>query len=398
MRGVAYSYGHAYVLHGKRWRFPNPIARDRLPGTVRFSAPPPSRLLFTRWLRRYWCRAPASRSRVCAAGGTTKRSGSRGEDNRGRVYAPDDQGEKVDVDLEAPRGAGGGARPRFASRTGSSAQDPGGHARGVSGRRHLDLRGGAVHGEGLHAGDARVAVEHQGVGDGVYFRDVHAHHVAGNTQDFNAKAPGVRVEVVPAVVVEVLVPGDGREFSAATGGIPLSPTSRNADEFSRFNSNTFDAPSLLSDRHADPVAEAYSHFTWAASPGNRRERRAGRPEWSTLHVTDPQIHTSTGRRFGCGIGNRRKIFAPSSPRAECRGTCAALGFPPLPRRKGPRPCLGFSLRPFFTRRHYPGAAASSKFRKRLTALVSAVVWPSRYAIAATRRLVPGRDAKNSYMT
>ena len=26
-----------------------------------------------------------------------------------------------------------------------------------------------------------------------------------------------------------------------------------------------------------------------------------------------------------------------------------------------------------------------------------VVWPSRYAIAATRRLVPGRDAKNSYM-
>ena len=45
----------------------------------------------------------------------------------------------------------------------------------------------------------------QGVGDGVYFRDVHAHHVAGKyAADFNAKAPGVRVEVVPAVVVEVL--------------------------------------------------------------------------------------------------------------------------------------------------------------------------------------------------
>ena len=47
------AYGHAYALHGKRWRFPNavPLATACLETAAFLRAALASRLLFTRWLR-----------------------------------------------------------------------------------------------------------------------------------------------------------------------------------------------------------------------------------------------------------------------------------------------------------------------------------------------------------
>ena len=47
------AYGHAYALHGKRWRFPNavPLATACLETVAFVKAALASRLLFTRWLR-----------------------------------------------------------------------------------------------------------------------------------------------------------------------------------------------------------------------------------------------------------------------------------------------------------------------------------------------------------
>ena len=88
----------------------------------------------------------------------------------------------------------------------------------------------------------------QGVGDGVYFRDVHAHHVAGKyAADFNAKAPGASVAVVPAVVVEVLEVTNSDQDAEFTLGsdrkyLLVEPYIEGAlEEFSKYNSNTFDA-------------------------------------------------------------------------------------------------------------------------------------------------------------
>ena len=214
----------------------------------------------------------------------------------------------------------------------------------------------------------------QGVGDGVYFRDVHAHHVAGKyAAHFNAKAPGVRVEVVPAVVVEVLeVKGDeNAEFTLGSDRkyLLVEPYIEGAlDHFSKFNSNTFDCTLLLSDRHADPIAEAYSHFTWAASDGRLVVSDVqGVRNGSTLMVTDPQIHTSgPSDAFGAGNGqseeNVRAFFASH----ECRGICSKLGlahpFPDDVKKGLETVSSGFSLRPFFTRQDYfRRAVASSKF-------------------------------------
>ena len=205
---------------------------------------------------------------------------------------------------------------------------------------------------------------------------MHARHVAGKyASDFNAKAPGVKVEVVPAVVVEVLEIQGGNQDEEFTLGsdrkyLHLEPFIEGArEEFSKFNSNTYDASLLLSDRHADPIAEAYSHFSWAASEGKLVVSDVqGVRRGSTLHVTDPQIHTSgPSDAFGAGNGqseeNVRAFFASH----ECRGICASLQLShPFPEdvKKGLETVSsGFSLRPFFTRQDYfRRAAASSKFK------------------------------------
>ena len=216
----------------------------------------------------------------------------------------------------------------------------------------------------------------QGVGDGVYFRDVHAHHVAGKyAEEFNDKAPGASVAVVPAVVVEVLEVTNSDQDAEFTLGsdrkyLHVEPYIENSqEEFSKFNSNTFDCTLLLSDRHADPIAEAYSHFSWAASEGKLVVSDVqGVRRGSTLMVTDPQIHTvDRSDAFGCGNGqseeNVRAFFASH----ECRGICSKLGlahpFPDDVKKGLETVSSGFSLRPFFTRQDYfRRAAASSKFK------------------------------------
>ena len=184
----------------------------------------------------------------------------------------------------------------------------------------------------------------------------------------------MKVEVVPAVVVEVLeVKGDeNAEFTLGSDRkyLLVEPYIEGAlEEFSKFNSNTFFAELLLSDRHADPIAEAYSHFTWAASEGKLVVSDVqGVRNGQTLHVTDPQIHTSgPSDAFGAGNGqseeNVRAFFASH----ECRGICSKLGlahpFPDDVKKGLETVSSGFSLRPFFTRQDYfRRAAASSKFK------------------------------------
>ena len=104
------AYGHAYALHGKRWRFPNavPLATACLETVAFLRAALASRLLFTRWLR-----APQLVQGACFALGAVLRYRRHSDQAEwiggertivGRVYAPDDQGEKVDVDLEGAPG------------------------------------------------------------------------------------------------------------------------------------------------------------------------------------------------------------------------------------------------------------------------------------------------------
>ena len=337
------AYGHAYALHGKRWRFPNavPLATACLE-TVAVPCAPPSRPACSSRAgsgRRNWCRAPASRSRrSCATGGTTRPSewiGARGP-SWGASTRRTTTARRWTSTSRAPRGAGGGARPRFRIADGLERVKIQGAMREVCRVDGTSIFGVEQCVAKAYTRETREWLwSNQGVGDGVYFRDVHAHHVAGKyAADFNAKAPGVRVEVVPAVVVEVLeVKGDqDAEFTLGSDRryLHVEPYIENSqEEFSRFNSNTFDASLLLSDRHADPIAEAYSHFTWAASSGKLVVSDVqGVRSGSTLMVTDPQIHTvDRSDAFGAGNGqieeNIRAFFASH----ECRGICAALGLP-----------------------------------------------------------------------
>ena len=110
----------------------------------------------------------------------------------------------------------------------------------------------------------------QGVGDGVYFRDVHAHHVAGKyAADFNAKAPGASVAVVPAVVVEVLEVTNSDQDAEFTLGsdrkyLHIEPYIENSPggvlapvQLQHLRRVAVTCP----DEHADPIAAAHSHFT-----------------------------------------------------------------------------------------------------------------------------------------
>jgi hypothetical protein len=380
------AYGHAYALHGKRWRFPNavPLATACLETAAFLRAALASRLLFTRWLR-----APQLLQGACFALGAVlryRRHHSRDDvwidrgarEIVGRVYAPDDQGEKVDVDLDTAPGKWHQKEVRFRIADDVERVKIQGAMREVCRVDGTSIFGVERCVAKAYTRETREWLwSNQGVGDGVYFRDVHAHHVAGKyAADFNAKAPGVRVEVVPAVVVEVLEVTNSDQDAEFTLGsdrryLHIEPFIEGAlEEFTKYNSNTFDASLLLSDRHADPIAEAYSHFTWAASAGQLVVSDVqGVRNGSTLMVTDPQIHTSgPSDAFGAGNGqseeNVRAFFASH----ECRGICSKLGlahpFPDDVKKGLETVSSGFSLRPFFTRQDYfRRAAASSKFRK-----------------------------------
>ena len=90
---------------------------------------------------------------------------------------------------------------------------------------------------------------------------------------------------------------------------------------------------------------------------------------NTLHVTDPQIHTSgPSDAFGAGNGQSEENIRAFFASHECRGICSKLGlahpFPDDAKKGLETVSSGFSLRPFFTRQDYfRRAAASSKFRK-----------------------------------
>ena len=377
------SYGHAYALHGKGWRFPNavPLATAVLETAAFLRAALSSRLLFTRWLR-----APQLLQGGCFALEALMRYRQhvdqaewiRGERTIvGRVYAPADDGDKVDVDLDTAPG-----KWRKADATVRIANDV--ERVKIQGAMREVCR---VDGFSIFGVERCVAKAYtretrewlwsnQGVGDGVYFRDAHAHHVAGKyAADFNAKAPGASVAVVPAVVVEVLEVTNSDQDAEFTLGsdrkyLLVEPYIEGAlEEFSKFNSNTYDASLLLSDRHADPIAEAYSHFTWAASNETLVVSDVqGVRRGSTLHVTDPQIHTvDRSDAFGCGNGQSEENIRAFFASHECRGICARLQLShPFPEdvKKGLETVSsGFSLRPFFTRQDYfRRAAASSKFK------------------------------------
>jgi len=379
------AYGHAYALHGQSWRFPNavPLATACLETVLFFRAALASRLLFTRWLR-----APQLVQGGCFALAAVlryRRHHSRDDVwiNRGarvivgRVYAPDDHGENVDVDLDTAPGKWLQREVRFRIADDVERVKIQGAMREV-----CRVDGTAIFGikrcvAKAYTRETREWLwSNQGVGDGVYFRDVHAHHVAGKyAADFNAKAPGVRVEVVPAVVVEVLeVKGDNEDAEFTLGSdrkyLHVEPYIEGAlEEFSKFNSNTFNSELLLSDRHADPIAEAYSHFSWAASSGKLVVSDVqGVRNGSTLMVTDPQIHTSgPSDAFGAGNGQSEENIRAFFASHECRGICSALQlshpFPDDVKKGLETVSSGFSLRPFFTRQDYfRRAAASSKFK------------------------------------
>ena len=377
------AYGHAYALHGKGWRFSNavPLATACLETVAFGRAALASRLLFTRWLR-----APQLVQGACFALEALLRYRRHvdqaewiGGDSRiivGRVYAPDDQGEKVDVDLDTAPGKWRRREATFRIADGLERVKIQGAMREV-----CRVDGTAIFGiekcvAKAYTRETREWLwSNQGVGDAVYFRDVHAHHVAGKyASDFNAKAPGVRVEVVPAVVIEVLeVKGDANaEFTLGTDRryLHIEPYIEGArEEFSKFNSNTYDASLLLSDRHADPIAEAYSHFTWAASEGKLVVSDVqGVRNGNTLQVTDPQIHTvDRSDAFGAGNGQSEENIRAFFASHECRGICSALQlshpFPADVKKGLETVSTGFSLRPFFTRQDYfRRAAASSKFK------------------------------------
>ena len=378
------AYGHAYALHGKGWRFPNalPLATACLETVAFGRAALASRLLFTRWLR-----APQLVQGGCFALEALLRYRRHINDQAawisgertivGRVYAPDDQGEKVDVDLDTAPGKWSTREATFRIADGLERVKIQGAMREV-----CRVDGTAIFGiekcvAKAYTRETREWLwSNQGVGDAVYFRDVHAHFIAGKyAKQFNDKAPGVKVEVVPAVVVEVLeVKGDNEDAEFTLGSdrryLHIEPFIEKAEEeFSRFNSNTFDASLLLSDRHADPVADAYSHFTWAASSGKLVVSDVqGVRSGSTLMVTDPQIHTvDRSDCFGCGNGQSEENIRAFFASHECRGICASLQLShPFPEdvKKGLETVSsGFSLRPFFTRQDYfRRAAASSKFK------------------------------------
>ena len=211
--------------------------------------------------------------------------------------------------------------------------------------------------------------EHQKVGDAVYFRDVYVHErTAALARDFNgaAAAAGVaaRVDVGAAAVVEIIsVAGDG-DAAFALGSdrryVHVEPFIDGAYErFNKYNSNTFNALLLLSDRHAETISGAFSHFTYERSTRELVvcDIQGVRTASDTLTITDPQIHTCRScDDFGAGNGQSLDHIRAFFASHECKGCCRALGLAhPYPEDLATgitKVHRSFSWSPFFLRKNY----------------------------------------------
>ena len=166
---------------------------------------------------------------------------------------------------------------------------------------------------------SRSSVEHLrrngGVGDEVYFRDVHMQFVANAwAGEFNARGPPKPVEMIPAVVIEIEHPGT---FAKTYFGVERYI----GEEFEKYNSNHFTPQLLLSTRTRE-TPDAFSHFTFEAS--GRQVMVADIQGCGDVY-TDPQILTPTDEQFEFGVGNTAmdgiKLWFASH---QCRGVCRGL--------------------------------------------------------------------------
>ena len=131
------------------------------------------------------------------------------------------------------------------------------------------------------------------------------------------------------------------------------------ERFNKYNSNTFNALLLLSDKHADSISGAFSHFTF-----DRTDRamvvcdiQGVRSQKDTLTITDPQIHTADkSDDFGAGNGQSEDHIRSFFASHECKDTCRCLGlvhpFPEDLVTGISRVHQNYSWRPFFQRKNY----------------------------------------------
>lgn len=154
-----------------------------------------------------------------------------------------------------------------------------------------------------------------GVGDEVYFRDVHMQFVAKTWADhFNQQNPPKRIEMIPAVVLERKDPETlSSEYFAVERYI--------GEGFEKFNSNHF-TPQLLMSQTSRETPDAFSHFTYDASGG--RLLVADIQGVGDVY-TDPQILTPEDKQFEFGVGNTAeegiKLWFASH---QCRSLCHHL--------------------------------------------------------------------------
>lgn len=226
---------------------------------------------------------------------------------------------------------------------------------------------------------------------------------------FNREIGRNVIAIIPSVVIEILelppASKAGEDISPNTDRVvdarnvfdvegrrylTVEPFIDGAMErFSKFNSNAFNWRLLISDRHADPVSDAFSHFSHHVTQGEllvcdiqgvrgAAPRSFGRyaatieDAPTLLTMTDPQIITKNDSRdFGAGNGCSEDHIRAWFASHQCRGPCRALGLAhPFPRdlESGLVRVLRYlSWSPFFFRGDYyydnDSLARSSSIRK-----------------------------------
>ena len=130
-------------------------------------------------------------------------------------------------------------------------------------------------------------------------------------------------------------------------------------KFSKYNSNTFNALLLLSDRHADPISGAFSHFTYEHTDKAMVvcDIQGVLTAKDELTITDPQIHTtSKSDDFGCGNGQSEDHVRAFFASHQCQDCCLRLGLK-HPYKEDLITGLtkvqkGFAWSPFFQRKNH----------------------------------------------
>lgn len=173
------------------------------------------------------------------------------------------------------------------------------------------------------------------VGDGIYFRDAHLYHATARLVDqFNRALdrPSCKIAIIPCVVIEILEADEDKDATFDLDDrkfLTVEPFIDGAfQRFSKFNSNAFNANLLVSDRHADPVCDAFSHFSHHVTNGDLLvcDIQGVRTHDPLVTITDPQIITRQQTSdFGCGNGGSDKHIQDWFASHECRGPCRALG-------------------------------------------------------------------------